>query len=182
MGRLIAKKALGSLLTLAFVLVFNFFLFRIVQPDPIRNLFRGRNVPQAQLDKMRADFGLDDSLLIQFWAYIKQTASLNFGLSYQSRQPVWDDIAGKIWPTVLLVGTCGGSFGATGCPRRCGGRLAARLESRLHHHLHHDGVLLNAGLLARYDSAGRLCGCTALVSSRWYDRHRDQGIWACAPD
>lgn len=104
MARFVGKKLFGSLLTLAFVLVFNFFLFRIVQPDPVQNLFRGRNVPQARLDQMRVDFGLDDPLATQFVLYLRQTLRLDFGLSYQSRQPVWDDISSKIWPTVLLVG------------------------------------------------------------------------------
>lgn len=104
MSRFIGKKVLGSIFTLAFVLVFNFFLFRVVQPDPVANLFRGRNVPQTRLDQMRTDFGLDGSRFTQFWAYLRQTTQLNLGFSYQSRQPVWDDIASKIWPTVQLVG------------------------------------------------------------------------------
>ncbi|WP_395153501.1 ABC transporter permease [Ilumatobacter sp.] len=104
MAQFISKKVLGSTLTLVFVLVFNFFLFRVVQPDPVANLFRGRNVPQARLDQMRTDFGLDGSRLTQFWAYLRETLQLNLGFSYQSRQPVWDDIASKIWPTVQLVG------------------------------------------------------------------------------
>jgi peptide/nickel transport system permease protein len=105
MGRYVGKKVVGSVLTLAFVLVFNFFLFRVVQRDPIRSLFRGRNVPQSKLDDMRADFGLDEPMPTQFVLYLRQTARLDFGLSYQSRQPVWGDIVDKIWPTVLLVGT-----------------------------------------------------------------------------
>jgi peptide/nickel transport system permease protein len=100
----VGRKIAGSIGTLAFVLVFNFFLFRIVQGDPVANLFRGRNVPQDRLDQMRVDFGLDDSMPRQFLLYLRETVQLNFGLSYQSRQPVWDDIASKIWPTVLLVG------------------------------------------------------------------------------
>lgn len=102
--RFVGKKLGGSVITLAFVLAFNFFLFRVVQGDPVANLFRGRNVPQDRLDQMRTDFGLDDSMPRQFVLYLRETMQLNFGLSYQSRQPVWDDIASKIWPTVLLVG------------------------------------------------------------------------------
>lgn len=102
--RFMAKKVAGAFLTLAFVLVFNFFLFRVVQSDPVGSLFRGRNIPQARLDQMRTEFGLDDSIFTQFLLYIRETAQLNFGFSYQSRQPVWDEIASKVWPTVLLVG------------------------------------------------------------------------------
>jgi peptide/nickel transport system permease protein len=103
-ARFIGKKLLGSLGTLAFVLVFNFFLFRVVQTDPVASMFRGRNVPQAKLDQLRTEFGLEDSTLRQFVLYLRETLQLNFGLSYQTRQPVWDEIQSKIWPTVVLVG------------------------------------------------------------------------------
>jgi peptide/nickel transport system permease protein len=94
----------GSLLTLAFVLVFNFFLFRIVQTDPIASMFRGRNVPPEVLDEMRADFGLDRPLGDQFVLFIRETATGNLGLSIQTNQPVWDEIAAAIPATVALVG------------------------------------------------------------------------------
>jgi peptide/nickel transport system permease protein len=95
---------LGSLLTLGFVLVFNFFLFRVVQTDPIGSLFRGRNVPAETLDNLRSAFGLDQPLGTQFLLYLRETFQLNFGLSYQSRQPVWDEIVAAIPATVALVG------------------------------------------------------------------------------
>lgn len=103
-GRFIARKVLGSLLTLAFVLVFNFFLFRIVQKDPIGSLFRGRNVPAATLDNLRSAFALDQPLGTQFIYYLRETAQLNFGISYQSRQPVWNEIISAVPATVTLVG------------------------------------------------------------------------------
>jgi peptide/nickel transport system permease protein len=87
-----------------FVLVFNFFLFRVVQTDPIGSLFRGRNVPQATIDDLRESFGLDESLGTQFLLYLRETAQLNFGISYQTRQPVWDEIVAAIPATVALVG------------------------------------------------------------------------------
>jgi peptide/nickel transport system permease protein len=103
-GRLVGRKVLGSLLTLVFVLIFNFFLFRVVQTDPVASMFRGRNVPQSVLDDLRASFGLDQPISTQFLLYLKETAQLNFGISYQSRQAVWDDIVVAIPPTVALVG------------------------------------------------------------------------------
>jgi peptide/nickel transport system permease protein len=95
---------LGSLATLVFVLVFNFFLFRVVQPDPIGSLFRGRDVPQETLDELRDRFGLDEPISTQFLLYLRESAQLNFGISYQTRQPVWDEIAAAIPATVALVG------------------------------------------------------------------------------
>jgi peptide/nickel transport system permease protein len=94
----------GSLLTLAFVLVFNFFLFRVVQTDPIGSLFRGRNVPQQTLNDLRASFGLDQPVPTQFVYYVRETAQLNLGISYQSRQPVAEEIAAAVPATIALVG------------------------------------------------------------------------------
>ena len=52
--RYVTTKLLGSLATLAFVVVFNFFLFRVVATDPVANLFRGRNLTEAQRDELIA--------------------------------------------------------------------------------------------------------------------------------
>jgi peptide/nickel transport system permease protein len=95
---------LGSILTLLFVLVFNFFLFRVVETDPVGSLFRGRNIPAEKLDELRTQFGLDRPIGEQFVLYMRETAQLNLGISYQSRQPVWDEIVRRIPATVVLVG------------------------------------------------------------------------------
>jgi peptide/nickel transport system permease protein len=100
----VGRKALGSVLTFAFVLVFNFFLFRVVPKDPIGSLFRGRNVPRETLDNLRSAFGLDEPVLTQFFYYLRETLRGNLGISYQSRQPVWNEIVDAIPATVALVG------------------------------------------------------------------------------
>ena len=71
--RFVAGKLLGSLATLAFVLVVNFFLFRVVTDDPVGKMFRGRNLTPDQLDRRRREFGLEGSKLEQFGAYVGQT-------------------------------------------------------------------------------------------------------------
>lgn len=103
-ARFVGGKVFGSVATLAFVLIFNFFLFRIVEPHPVDTLFRGRNLTDEKRAELTAQFGLDKPLPVQFVRYLQQTAVLNLGDSYQSRQPVSEEIAAKIWPTVALVG------------------------------------------------------------------------------
>jgi peptide/nickel transport system permease protein len=102
--RIFIAKVLGSLATLAFVVVFNFFLFRIVEQDPVANLFRGRNLSDSQREELTRQFGLDGSKLEQFWSYVQQTLSLNFGRSYITNQPVIEEIADKAPATIALVG------------------------------------------------------------------------------
>jgi peptide/nickel transport system permease protein len=103
--RYVLRRCGAALLSLIFVLALNFVLFRMVKSDPVGSLFRGRNVSQEAKDRLRSEFGLDKSMFQQFIAYVEQTAQGNLGISYSTRQPVADEIAGKIWPTVLLVGS-----------------------------------------------------------------------------
>lgn len=104
-ARYVLRRVGAAFLSLVFVLALNFVLFRMVKSDPVGSLFRGRNVSQEAKDKLRAEFGLDKSQFQQFISYVEQTAQGNLGISYSTRQPVADEIAGKIWPTVLLVGS-----------------------------------------------------------------------------
>jgi peptide/nickel transport system permease protein len=87
------------------VLCVNFFLFRVVETDPLANMFRGRQVPDEVIDRLRSQFGLDQPLGTQFLLYLKETFSLNMGVSYRSRNEVWDEIVSRIPATVALVGT-----------------------------------------------------------------------------
>jgi peptide/nickel transport system permease protein len=103
-SKFVLLKVGGALATLAFVIVFNFFLFRVVQGDPVASLFHGRNLTQHQRTELRHQFGLDGSRLDQFTAYVKQTGQLNFGRSYISNEPVMSEIGSRAWPTIALVG------------------------------------------------------------------------------
>jgi peptide/nickel transport system permease protein len=103
-ARFVGAKVAGSLVTLVFVLCFNFFLFRVVEGDPVASLYRGRNLSEQQRDKLTKQFGLDKSTGAQFVSYLKETATLNFGRTYSGNAEVWDEIKRKAWPTIALVG------------------------------------------------------------------------------
>ncbi|HKP20323.1 MAG TPA: ABC transporter permease [Thermoleophilaceae bacterium] len=102
--RFIAAKVAGSIVTLIFVVCFNFFLFRVVEGDPVANLYRGRNLTEHQRETLTKQFGLEGSKGEQFVKYLKQTLTLNFGRTYQGNAPVWGEIKRKAGPTIALVG------------------------------------------------------------------------------
>jgi len=102
--RLVVLKVLGALLTLAFVLVFNFFLFRVVESNPVDALYRGRNLSATQKVNLEERFGVDKPMPEQFIRYVGQTVKLDFGYSFKSARPVRSEIAHAVWPTVWLVG------------------------------------------------------------------------------
>jgi peptide/nickel transport system permease protein len=89
------------------VLVFNFFLFRVIPGDPADLLVRGTDVfNPPPLKLITRELGLDKPLPQQFLIYAEDTLTLNFGRSFSFRgQDVKSVIAERIWPTLLLVGT-----------------------------------------------------------------------------
>jgi peptide/nickel transport system permease protein len=102
--RYLIVKVLQAVLTLAFVLAFNFFLFRGLG-DPIQLLAkqRGQMTPQALAD-LKSQLGLDLPAIQQFVHYIRETLTGHLGYTFDN-QPVSTVIAAAIWPTVLLIGS-----------------------------------------------------------------------------
>jgi peptide/nickel transport system permease protein len=103
--RWLAGKTAAALLTLAFVIVFNFFLFRVMG-DPTTQLVRLPQSTPEEIEKLRADYGLDKPLLTgQFVDYVGDTLRLDLGTSQRTRLPVWEEIKDALPWTLLLVGT-----------------------------------------------------------------------------
>jgi peptide/nickel transport system permease protein len=103
-GRWLAGKAAAALLTLVFVVIFNFFLFRVMG-DPTTQLVRLPNATPEEIEKLRGDYGIDKPILGQFADYAGDTARLDLGISFRSRESVGDEIVDALPWTLLLVGT-----------------------------------------------------------------------------
>lgn len=103
-GRWLAGKAGAAMLTLIFVIIFNFFLFRVMG-DPTTQLARLPNSSPEEIEKLRADYGIDKPLSGQFLDYAGDTVRLDFGVSQRSREEVWDEMKAALPWTLLLVGT-----------------------------------------------------------------------------
>ncbi len=102
--RYLITKVLQALLTLVFVLAFNFFLFRGLG-DPTKLLAKQRgNMTASAIADLQAQLGLDLPLPQQFAHYVRETMTGNLGYTFNN-QPVSTTIAAAIWPTILLIGT-----------------------------------------------------------------------------
>ena len=102
---------MGAVGTLFFVLVLNFFLFRILPGDPARTLTRLQRSSPSTIEAVKKELGLDRPLPVQFFDYLGDTARGELGISYVFSRPVSEVIAGALWPTILLVGVA--TIGAT---------------------------------------------------------------------
>jgi peptide/nickel transport system permease protein len=122
--RYLLKKSTAALLTILFVLVLNFFLFRILPGDPARALVRDPRMKAEAQQNLRIRFGLDKPVIncfesltplkvgncrvnpleTQFFIYIKNLLQGELGISYKTNRPVAGILAERLWNTVLLIG------------------------------------------------------------------------------
>ena len=104
-SRYVLGRVAGAVGSIFFMLVVNFFLFRVLPGDPVRTLARNRLVSDKQVAELRRTLGLDQPLPQQFVTYLHNTFTGELGISFKYRQPVGTLILDRLWPTLILVGT-----------------------------------------------------------------------------
>lgn len=102
-----ARRVLGYLGVLAAAVVGNFALPRLAPGDAIDYLLPPESageITPAQRQQVLAQFGLDDTAVVQFGRYLANLATGDLGLSVRYGRPVADLLAERIGWTALLVG------------------------------------------------------------------------------
>jgi peptide/nickel transport system permease protein len=102
----LVRRLIQAVLTIMFIVVLNFILFRMMPGSPERVLTRNPNISAEVKVALREKWGLDKPLIPdQLVAFIASTAQGDLGLSYKYRgQPVTEVIGSRVWPTVILFG------------------------------------------------------------------------------
>ena len=102
--RYLLSKTLQAVVTLWFVLTFNFLLFRVLPGDPVAVLARSEKLTPDDVARLQHDLGLDLPMVEQYVVYMRETLTGNLGESLRTGIPVRELISSRLWPTVLLVG------------------------------------------------------------------------------
>ncbi len=105
MTKRILKKLFFALVTILFVVAFNFFLFRVM-PGNAETIIAKSTTSQAVKDRLIAEAGLDQPLMTQFAIYMRGLLTGDFGNAfntYDGKQNVLAIIAGRIPNTVILL-------------------------------------------------------------------------------
>jgi len=102
--RIATKRILNAGAVLFTVLVLNFVLIHLA-PGDIVEVIVGEmgGASEEQVEQIRAQYGLDKSLLEQLWIYLKKMARGDMGYSYYFGMPVNDLILPRFPATILLV-------------------------------------------------------------------------------
>jgi len=101
----IAKRAASRIITFTVVISLLFFLARSAGTDPFeRYLSEDPRIPPEQIQRLRAKFGLDKPLHMQYLDFIRNTLRGEFGFSLYYKRPVFDVVMERLPYTIFLLG------------------------------------------------------------------------------
>ncbi len=95
------RRLIEALMVMLAVALIAFLLFRYVG-DPVHQMV-GQDTSLEDRLKLRQELGLDDPVLVQFGRFVANAAALDFGISYQMKQPVISIIADRFPATIELA-------------------------------------------------------------------------------
>ena len=118
------RKIGWAIFTIGFVLVLNFFLFRVLPGDPARSGIHDPRLKRDAIEAIRVRYGLDKPVIncfqqlnpvrlgscavnpldTQFFIYVGNLLHGEMGISYHTNRPVADVLVERIWNTILLIG------------------------------------------------------------------------------
>lgn len=98
----ILRRLVYTLITIFAVASILFILFRMLPGEPTMQVISPAMDEAVQL-RMKAAFGLDKPLVVQYLIYIKNLVTLEWGRSFVSAQKVTEILSHRFWNTVLLM-------------------------------------------------------------------------------
>jgi peptide/nickel transport system permease protein len=100
----IIKRTGSRVITFIVVISLIFFLARSTGTDPFeRYLSEDPRIPLAQIQRLRARFGLDKPLYLQYLDFIRSTLQGEFGYSLYYKRPVFDIVMERLPWTLFLL-------------------------------------------------------------------------------
>ena len=96
-------KRLGLMIPVALgVMLVIFTLTYITEGDPAQ-IILGMQAEYAAVAQLRAEMGLDDPFLVQFGRFVGNVVQLDFGTTFVTGRPVWDEIITRFPITMQLA-------------------------------------------------------------------------------
>ncbi len=102
MKEYIVKRILYSLMTLFAVATILFIMFRMMPGDPTAQVISPA-LDEASQRRMKEAFGLDLPLWQQYFVYLKNLVTFEWGRSFTSSERVFDILVYRLWNTLLLM-------------------------------------------------------------------------------
>ena len=107
MGSYIMKRLFAIIPIFLFATLLAFLLIHLSPVDPAEAYLAAAHIqPTAEmLEQKRQEFGLDQPLFVQYIQSLIKICQLDFGISYLSNKPVWQEVVYRMPATVQLAFT-----------------------------------------------------------------------------
>lgn len=105
MGGFIGKRLLAVIPLIFFATLLAFILIHLSPVDPAEAYLVAAHIHPTDeiLAQKRHEFGLDQPLPVQYAHFLTKMCRLDFGTSYLSNEPVWDEVVKRIPATLELT-------------------------------------------------------------------------------
>ena len=124
-ARYVGSRLAGVAVTL---LVTSFLVFAslyVAPGDPIDFLVQGRSPTPETIAAIKAQYGLDDPFLTQYWNWLSGAVRGDFGRSFQFREDVTSLVGARLETTLLLLAMSAALITAVGLAAGIAGALTA---------------------------------------------------------
>lgn len=101
-ARFVGRRALAAVGVLLVVSLLVFGALYAAPGSPEEAIVGGQNASPQVLAAVRVRYGLDHSVAVQYLTFVEHAARLDFGTSFQSREPVLSGIVERLGITVPL--------------------------------------------------------------------------------
>ncbi|USK72013.1 nickel ABC transporter permease subunit NikB [Peribacillus asahii] len=105
MGTYIVKRMMAIIPIFLLATLLTFGMIRLSPVDPAEAYLAAAHIQPTEeiLEQKRHEFGLDQPLLVQYVNSIIKICQLDFGISYVSNKPVWDEVTYRMPATIQLA-------------------------------------------------------------------------------
>ncbi|WP_449159568.1 ABC transporter permease [Streptococcus sp.] len=105
MTRYFIKLLFQMFFILLFVSFLSFLLVYLAKGDPAESILNAQGIPYTKelLELKRAEMGLHDSFIVQYLRWLGNILHGNFGITYRSGAPVWDQLVFYFPNTLYLA-------------------------------------------------------------------------------
>lgn len=101
----VIRRVFQSVIVLLVVGLVAFSMFRFVG-DPVDNML-GQERTQTDIERLRAQLGLDQPFPVQYWKFLQKAMQGDFGVSYRQGRPVADILLERAPATLELAAASG---------------------------------------------------------------------------
>lgn len=171
MWRYILRRLVMLIPVLFGISIFVFLLMHLTPGDPAL-LMLGEHAPTAQLEVLREELGLNDSLPVQYWNWLKRAVRFDFGRSLRSKKLVTREILDRLPATAQLATAAVGISIIIGVPV---GIISAARPNSWFDNIAMIGALTGVGMPAFWQ--GIMLILVFSVSLGWFPSSGRMGGW-----